>query len=318
MAPQDRDPEPDRPLPPLDDDSAALRARFSERYAGAWPADDAFDWSRDPDGDSAAGSASPFRALAEERAQLYRPGVSDHQVRRYSERVAAARRELDVARSALLQAQEAERAGVVHREDPGDPRRRLRRPLLAAAATGVALAVLIAVLLGTAGIHRPAPAPASGAVLALRAVPLHLRGTPAQIAALRVAIRGDSEGPGALVTATAIRDVPALRSARALSESDVTATGVGSITIPDLDQFAQQRHATVLVFCERAAAYDWTMTASGAGERPRRLLTATGHGRGCDQLSYITVPLPPGVHAFTVTTRVAGRVRFLTMLQTAP
>jgi hypothetical protein len=182
----------------------------------------------------------------------------------------------------------------------------------------VASAVGTAVLTGTVAQSPPAVSHPVPQADRLTAIPLRLRGTAAQIAAVRLAIHGDSEGPEALVTATAIREVPVLRSARELSESDLTATGHGSITIPDLDEFSTQRHATVLVFCDGATSYDWTMTAHRGDARSDVLASAAGRGSDCSGLTYITVRLPSGVHRFTVSTRVGGSVRFLMMLQSTP
>ncbi len=297
-----------------DDELTRLRARFLAVYSGSWNPQDAFDWSRNPEADSSAGSPAPAPRLRAQRDRLYQPGTSGDEVRRFEERQREFERELTIARDALTRAFIEPASPPVSRSGTGSMARHRRAALLALLTAGLATAVGTSVALGVSQRARQSPQPVPE-THHLNAIPLHLVGSAQQIAALRVAINGDSEGPGALVTATALRDVPVLRSARAISESDLTATGHGVITIPDLDEFSPQRHATVLVFCQRATAYDWAMTASANGAGSRTLYSAVGHDANCSGLSYITVPLPEGVRRFTVSARVGDAVRFLIEVQ---
>lgn len=147
--------------------------------------------------------------------------------------------------------------------------------------------------------------------------PLPLIGTAAQVARLRRALAGQTEGPDALITGTAIRSIPVLRNARYLSESETNATGSGRLDLTGFDQFRVQRTATVLVLCTRDAAAGWTMRGVRRSPTDRSsVLVVSGRIAHCGRLSAATVPLPPAIDELTVEVTVHGRIRFVTQLHT--
>ncbi|MFD1720380.1 hypothetical protein [Amnibacterium endophyticum] len=302
-------------------DDEGLLERFAAAYEGRERPEAALDHVLETRRSDDRDAGTVWAREDATRRRLYAPGATPEGAAEHRRLAAAAAEEDALARSAYAAARKGApavalpgpAADVEPRPSP-PPRTGRRRVLLTAAGAAVVVLVAAGIAVMQQDGARADRALPERPVVVGRTIPLH--GTPAQVERLRRAIHGATEGEDALITVTAIAEIPVLRDATRLSENDVTGSGNASLTVPDMDAFHRQRSATVLLFCATPAAWTWTLHGTVGRGAEARTWRQRGRGADCGRLSVATVPLPPDLHETTLTARAEHGARLIAMLET--
>lgn len=239
----------------------AFRAAYVANYQGSYDPLDALWWLARPLRRSPRGTEAPATHLQASRALIYRPGATDLDRERFETERRTVRLEEELTLQAAA-ASEVESPDV--ERNPRSPtvrqRRRSRRVLIAV--TVVVAAVCIALVAGSRIAISPAPSPSASPSGVARTLSIDFIGTPAAIRAQRADLAGLFSSPQPYIGLFLSQHKTTL-SVQPRSDSigvNGKSTGPQRLSLAGIDGgTAGGGIATVLITCDRRAAYRWAL-----------------------------------------------------------